>query len=133
MVRALGAAFRRFGALLGCFLAAEWRRERTEFKVDLGFLVLGLFVAVVLFLIPVPSYDAFELAIPSSGEVVQTSMPLAQGRLFKITVSGVYRFRLGEPFGGLADAQFASVSGEFDSLRPSVVLGGRVLSAPTSR
>ncbi len=119
--RALGVASRS----LGRFLAAEWRRERTEFKVDKGFLALGLFVAVVLFLIPVPSFDAFELAIPSSGEVVRTSMPLAQGRLFKITVSGVYRFR----FGGLADAQFASVSGEFDSLRPSVVLGGRLLRA----
>ncbi|OGD79596.1 MAG: hypothetical protein A2Y64_08060 [Candidatus Coatesbacteria bacterium RBG_13_66_14] len=119
--RALGAASRRVGR----FLTAEWRRERTEFKVDAGFLALGLFVAVVLFLIPVPSYDAFELAIPSSGEVVQTSMPLAQGRLFKITVSGVYRYR----FGGLADAQFASVSGEFDTLRPSVVLGGRLLRA----
>ncbi len=110
---------------LGRFLNDEWRRERTEFAVDWGFLLLGLFVAVILFLIPVPTYDAFELAIPASGEIVTTTMPLAEGRLYKVTVSGVYRYR----FGGLADAQFISVDGGYDILRPSVIINDQLMRA----
>jgi hypothetical protein len=121
----LGRFFRDSPRRLGRFLVRHWRRERTEFRVDWGFLLLGLFVALIGFLIPVPSYDAFELAIGADGEPVATALPLAEGRLYKVTVSGVYRYR----FGGLADAQFVSAGGDFDVLRPSVIINGQLMRA----
>jgi len=90
-----------------------------------SFIILVFLVVLLVFMIPAPAGDAYELQIPASGETVSTAFPLREGQLYKVTVSGVYRYRNG----GVADAQFRSVSGSYDSLQPSVMLNDSLVRA----
>ncbi|MCD4733562.1 RolB family protein, partial [bacterium] len=90
-----------------------------------SFVVLIFVIVLLVFMIPAPAGDAYELQIPSSGETVSTAFPLKEGRLYKVTVSGVYRYRND----GMADAQFRSVDASYDDLQPSVMLNGSLVRA----
>ncbi len=90
-----------------------------------SFTALSFVIVLLLFLIPAPAGDAYELQIPSNGETVSTAFPLKEGRLYKVTVSGVYRYRNG----GMADAQFRSVEGSYNNLQPSVMLNDSLVRA----
>jgi hypothetical protein len=111
---------------LGAFLGRQWTRERTSLRFDWGFLGLVGFYGLLLAVMPSPASDPFELDVPADGSVVATALPLERGRLYKVTVGGVYRYR----FGSLADAQFRSSEGEsFDVLFPTVVINDRLARA----
>lgn len=117
---------KRVAARLGRFFAAQWSKERTSLRVDWAFLALTGFVGLLLFIIPTPAYDPFEVAVPADGTPVRTALPLEEGRLYKVTVSGTYRYR----YGSLADAQFRSAGeDDFGELRPSLLLNGSLVQA----
>jgi hypothetical protein len=118
LARAVSAAAK----LIAGLAVYLWRRP-TRTKVKVAAVTI---VAVVLVGTPSVQGGTEVLQLPSDGEEVHPSSVLAEGRLYKLTVSGTIT---GAADGRRFDAQFITKDDPFDVPRDSIVVDGELLHA----
>jgi hypothetical protein len=94
-----------------------WRRP-LRFKIKAA---AAVFIAIILVGTPSVQGGMELLQLPASGEEVYPGTALAEGKLYKLRISGTI---IGSAGGRRFDAQFVTKDGPFDTPRDSIVIDG---------
>jgi hypothetical protein len=94
-----------------------WRRP-LRFKIKAA---AAAFIAIILVGTPSVQGGMELLQLPASGEEVYPGTVLAEGKLYKLRISGTI---IGSADGRKFDAQFVTKDGPFDTPRDSIVIDG---------